>query len=548
MLIQLEIKNFAIIEHSIIDFNHGFNVISGETGAGKSIILDALGAIIGERTSKNSVRKGEEKAELKAVFLKTPKLIHKLLEKNIEIEDDYIIIKRQISSNGRSIVKLNGSIQTTQVIKEVCEELVEICGQKDHLELLKEDKYLQMIDQLGDESHLPLLSEVKNLYSEWVETRKTLESLLSNEREKEQILDLYRFQLNEIDSMNLVIGEDETLQDEKKFLSSFEKIAKSVDVAINHLHAIDSIEEAKNALLMASKFDDKIREYVERLENVCIELKDIQSDVGYYIDSVEYDEARLNEIMFRLEQIHTLKRKYADSIEGILDFRNEIEQKLNDMDNKEEKVSQLQNRMKKIENKLLSLSNVLHQRRVDICQKHEKLINQKIKELCMPHAVFRFYCLLKEQFSLTGMTHVSILFNANKGEDLKPLSKVASGGELSRVLLALKMVQNSKDVSTLIFDEIDEGIGGEVGRVIGERLRVLGSDVQVIVISHLPQVAAKANHHFLIQKQIEEERTISSVRKLSSEERIEEIARMIYGDEKNETTLKQAREMISSHT
>lgn len=545
MLIQLEIKNFAIIEHSILNFDQGFNVLSGETGAGKSILFDAISSILGERTSKHMIRKGEEKAELKAVFLKTEKMEALLATQGIEISDDYLIVERHINKNGRSVVKLNGSIQTTQTIKEICQELVEICGQREHQELLKEDQYVTFLDEMGNQQHRNDLTHYQMLYSEWKDLSKQLEILLSNEREKEQLLDLYRFQKEEIEEAKLTVGEDNKLEEEKKFLVSFEKISNSMQKAIHALQAVDSIYDAKQELGNASKYDEKINDFAERLEKTYYELDDIKTDVESYMDNVEYDEERLNYIMHRIEEINKLKRKYADTIEGIFSYYDEISQKVSDFDNKEEKIATLEKQKHALEKKMKELSDVLHQRRQMIAHAEEEKILFELKELCMPDAVLSFQLQESAVFLPEGMTQVSLWFNANKGEDLQPLAKVASGGELSRVLLAMKIAgrQNEK-VPTILFDEVDEGVGGEVGRVIGKKLERLGKEVQVICISHLPQVAARADHHFLIQKKTDETRTVSHVRKLTERERKEEIARMIYGDEKNETTLKQAEEML----
>lgn len=545
MLIQLEIKNFAIIEHSIINFEQGFNVLSGETGAGKSILFDAISSILGERTSKNMIRKGKEKAELKAVFLKTEKMEALLASQGIEISDDYLIVERHINKSGRSVVKLNDSIQTTQTIKEICHELVEICGQREHQELLKEDRYVSYLDALGDDVHQETLRQYRTLYGEWKELTKQLDHLLSNEREKEQLLDLYRFQKQEIEEAKLSPGEDEKLEEEKKFLASFEKISHSVQKALKSLATVDALYDAKQELHHAAKYDENLSEMAERLEKAYYELDDIRGDVTAYIDHVEYDEARLNFIMMRLEEINKIKRKYADTIEGVFVYYDEIAEKISDVDNKEEKIETLKKNIKGIEQQMKASANTLHAGRARYARLEEEKILVELKELCMPDALLSFVLQESDHFTSEGTSQVSLWFNANKGEDLQPLAKVASGGEMSRVLLAMKIAgRQNESVPTILFDEVDEGVGGEVGRVIGNKLERLGNEVQVICISHLPQVAARGDIHFLIQKKTSEERTVSHVRKLSEAERKEEIARMIYGDEKNETTLKQAEEML----
>lgn len=545
MLIQMEIKNFAIIKHSIINFEDGFNVITGETGAGKSILLDALSSILGERTSKTLVRKGEEKSELKAVFLKTETLEQRLKEKGIEIEDDVIILKRVISKNGKNIVKINGSIQTIQTLKDVCSELIEICGQKEYQTLFNEDKYLHWIDQHATTEHNELLDNYKSTYKQWNEVSKRINELQNSEREKEQLLDLYKFQKKEIENVNLKEKEDEKLEEEKRFLSSFESISKNISSSVSKLENIDELFVAKNFLESASKYDEKLKAYAERIERAYYELEDVKSEVTDYLYSIEYDEEKLNQVMHRIDLINSLKRKYSDTIEGILRHLYDVSDKISAFENKEEIMNALQKEKASLELSLKEQSNELHELRTHIARTQSEKITETIRELCMPDAVFKFECEKTEKYDSNGKTQVKILFNANKGEDLQPLSKIASGGELSRVLLAMKISdEKTEGVSTLIFDEVDEGIGGEVGRVIGEKLLDLSHKVQVITISHLPQVAAKANTHFLIKKKTENDRTISEVEKIQDDSRKIEIARMIYGNEKTETTLKQAEEML----
>lgn len=545
MLIQLEIKNFAIIKHSIVNFENGFNVITGETGAGKSIILDALSTILGGRTSKGIVRKGEESSELKAVFLKSETLERKLKDIGIVTEDEVVVVKRVISKNGRSVVRINESIQTIQTLRYICEDLIELSGQKEYQTLFDEDKYIYWLDQYGTQEHHLSLNTYQQAYQEYLAVSKRIDEIQNSEREKEQLLDLYKFQKEEIESVNLKIGEDEELENERKFLSSFEVISKNTGLAVSKFEVVEEIFVIKNLLEAVSKHDVKMKEFTERLERVYYELDDISSEVSNYLDSIEYDEYRLNEIMSRINTIHNLKRKYADSIEGILDHLNEVSEKISLFENKEAVLNELMLEQNSLLKVMQVESEKLHQFRTDIAAVKSAKITSIINELCMPDSIFKFECEVPEKFNSYGKTKVKIMFNANKGEDLQLLTKVASGGELSRVLLAMKIADDkNQELSTLIFDEIDEGIGGEVGRVIGEKLLDLSKNIQVIAISHLPQVAAKADYHFLINKKTEEDRTLSEVEKLTYDQRKIEIARMIYGNEQSEITLKQAEEML----
>ena len=542
---QLEIKNFAIIEHSIITFDETFNVLTGETGAGKSILLDALGAILGDRTSKDYIRKGEEKAELKAVFLCTEKINQKLRKKNIHVEDDVVIVRREIQKSGRSISKINGSIQTVQTIRDIFSDIIEIIGQRDHQQLLSESKYLELLDEKCDNEHQETLTTYQNLFREYQDVLSSLDSLENTQREQVQLLDLYRFQVQEIESAQLKEGEDAELEKEKAVLSNFSKIEKHVIEANQGFNALSVISDVERSIQDAARFDPKLSKLAERVTSVRHELDDIASEMNMYQDGFEYDEAKLDGIIYRLETINQLKRKYGVTIEDILVHYDEVSQKLDEVVNKDAHVERLKNEKNRLESKLSALASTLHTNREQTGVRLEKAILTELQELCMPDARLEFLLTQTDSFMSTGWTNVSLLFNANKGEDLKPLAKIASGGELSRVLLALKVsTSSSNEIESIVFDEVDEGVGGEVGLIIGKKLAHLGKYVQLIVISHLPQVAAKADTQFLIHKESNEERTYSTVKKLSEQERKLEIARMIYGDDKSETTLKQAEEML----
>lgn len=547
MLLQLEIKDFAIIEHTLLDFEEGFGALTGETGSGKSILLDALTCILGDRASKSLIRKGSTKAYLKAVFLKTQTLSHKLNELNIVCNDDFLIVERELFASGKSFAKINGSLSTTQTIRDVCEDLIEICGQRDQQMLLKDSSYLFMLDEVCPEPFAEKRKQYVTLFSEFKEIEKKIEELQNDYRERERMLDLYSFHIKEIDKAALSVGEDSALEQERKFLSSFEKIFKNISSANQSLTSIDDLYQALNALQNAAKYDENITPFFERLEKAYFEIQDISSDLISYENNLSYDdEERLNEVNERLHLITSLKRKYADDIESILVYREEIFEKLDQIQNRDAHLETLSFRQKELEGQMNELCTYFDLMRRESAQRQECIISKELSELCMDGARVVFDIEYTNTFTSFGKNKVSLLFCANKGEDLKPISKIASGGELSRVLLAFKIAMQSKSgVSTLFFDEVDQGIGGEVGRHIGLKLRELATNVQVICISHLPQVASKASYHFVISKTTKGDRTVSSVNKLSSEERKFEIARMIYGDAIDSVTLEQAQVMLS---
>lgn len=544
MLLQLEIKNFAIIDHTRIDFEKGFNVLTGETGAGKSILIDALAAILGERTSKEYIRKEKEKAELKAVFTKTKSVEKKLQALGVSIQDDIIILERHITKSGRSLAKINGSIQTSQVMKEVAEQLIEICGQKEHQQLIKENHYVALLDELSGEEHGAVVEKYTELYKRLKVIEKELDEVVVNQREQEQLLDLYKFQKKEIEEAKLTSGECEQLESEKKVLASYEKIATSLGNALQQFEVLDDLHTVQKSLEEAAKFEDKMEEISERFEKAWYELKDIKEETERYFHNMEYDEQKLYDIMNRLEVYKNMKRKYGDTIEEIETYQQEITQKIDNIENKEEKVEQLEKEKKKLMKEMTQLSTQMHETRMETAENESKKINKEIHELCMPYAKLVFNAEETNEFTLVGKTKISALFSANKGEDLKQLSKVASGGELSRILLGIKIASNVESEKVLFFDEVDEGVGGEVGRIIGEKLYNLGMKTQVVTISHLPQVAAKGDTHYVIEKSSDENRTVSRVKKLTTTTRVDEIARMIYGDHADSITRKQAEEML----
>lgn len=534
-----------MIHHTIINFENGFHVITGETGSGKSVLFNALSAITGERVHKDFIRKGCEKAEIKAVFLKDSSLEKKLLNKGFSIDDDVVIVERIISKSGRSLIKINGSIQTAQTVRDLCEDLIEICSQREHHSLNNELFFIHLFDALLGKKHQDVLFEYQTLYYKRKELTEKLENLRNQDREQERLLDLYRFQIEEIKSSGLVIGEGETLENEKRALSSFQKISEFIGSSLENLSAVDQLSHASFSLNEAAKYDERLVDFSEKLNSVLYELQDIHNEVHSYFNELEYDEERLNEIMVRLALIQTLKRKYGDSIEEILSYYEHVQTKLSDFVNKDQAISELESEIASIEDEIISISSILEKNRKNMALEVEEKIIAELYDLSMPYAKLFFDFKKQKNFTLYGLNSVSAFFNANKGEDLKPLSKIASGGELSRVLLALKISTNvNNKQKTLLFDEVDEGVGGEVGLKIGEKLRSLGATQQIVSISHLPQVAAKADVHYLISKEIENERTLSHVSKLETDDRKFEIARMIYGDKTNDTTLKQAEEML----
>jgi len=547
MLLQIEIKNIVIIDYALVDFSDGFHVLTGETGAGKSIILKSIGMLMGERAQKELIRIGEEKAEVAGVFAinsQNRDIIEELLG---PIEDDYIRVERILYEDGKSVAKINGKIETVKTMKEIVHRTLEICGQKSHIDLIKESYYRELVDSLAPPSFTDTLDEYKSVFGQWKEKKKELDKWLKSDKEQEQMLDLYRYQLAEIEEANLNEQEEQELEQERKKLSSFQSLTARLQGALSVLEHIQDFHHVEQATDMMANLEEEYRQLNERTISVSTELEDIKYELTRYTDGLEYDENRLNTIILREEEIKKIKRKYGNgqSIESVNDYYAEIKQTLVQYESKEEVISSLEKEIVQLEKKLDTLASTMHKEREKVAHTFSKKIEDELKDLAMPHAQFSMEVTSLPQWNEHGKSDVQAFFNANKGGLPRPLNKIASGGEMSRVLLAIKVVVNEEKVGkTLIFDEVDEGIGGDVGLIIGEKMEKIGRKTQVVVISHLPQVAAKASHHYRIEKNDRGKRTYSTIQPLSDEERVYEVSRMLYGKEANKTTHEHARKML----
>lgn len=541
VLIQLDIKNLAIIENSKVDFQNNLNVLSGETGAGKSIILAAIDIITGGRVSKNEISTGAEKLEIRAVFLKNDQINQKLDQLNLNTEDDYLVLERSINTKGRGIIRINDCIQTNQKLKEIAKDLVDICGQRDAQKLFKEETYINILDERIEDM---LIQEYKETYKKYKKVKKELEDLKNDDRTQEQYSDLYNFQIKEIEEANLDVGEEEELEKQKVFLENFEKIDTATNKAIQIIDASEILYDALKEIESIQEAVPEMQAAIELLNNSYQDMKSAKSEIDAYLDNISYDSYEMDQTMNRLEEIKKVKKKYGDTVEEILDYYEEIKEKITKMENRDADIEMLEFELEKIEKEIELKANQLTEKRKEKAIEISIKLEKELKDLCIENAQVSFEIEETKEYNKNGKNKVELMFSANKGQEKQPLSKAASGGEMSRVLLGLKLMSEHSENQTMIFDEVDVGVGGEAGRVIGEKLKKLGEKTQVICISHLPQVAAKGMHHFLIEKNVESNRTISKIRKLDYLERKEEIARMIFGEEKTEITMKQAEEML----
>ncbi|MGG3470913.1 DNA repair protein RecN [Neobacillus pocheonensis] len=553
MLAELSIKNFAIIENLTISFQKGLTVLTGETGAGKSIIIDAIHLLVGGRGSAEFVRHGEEKAEIEGLFQiddgQHPVFL-KAMEFGIDIEEGMVILRRDIAKSGKSVCRINGKLVTISTLREIGATLVDIHGQHEHQELMDETWHLPLLDQFGSEEIEASLKEYQDVFRRYEQTRQKLKALSDNDQQTAHRLDLILFQLDEIQKANLKPQEDDDLYEEKKKLGNFEKVFAAIQSSYTALHGeqkgLDWIGMVMGNLEDAASLDIAYKEIFESVSNCFYQLEDAARSLRNELDVLEYDPQRLIEIDDRLNEINQLKRKYGKTIYEILEYAAKIEEEIETLQNKETHIGELEKQLASIKKDLILEAKQLTEIRKKWAEKLTKLIHKELKELYMAKTVFeiRFEPDI-EHFSKTGVDHVEFYISTNPGEPLKPLSKVASGGELSRIMLALKSIfSKHQGVTSIIFDEVDTGVSGRVAQAIAEKIYKVTADSQVLCISHLPQVAAMADTHLFISKIIKGGRTKTFVSPLKLEEKIKEIGRMISGVEITDLTKQHAEELL----
>lgn len=553
MLTELSIKNFAIIESLTVSFTKGLTVLTGETGAGKSIIIDAVHLLVGGRGSSEFVRHGEDKAEIEGLF-QIDSLSHpsykKAEEFGIEIEEGMLILRRDISQSGKSVCRVNGKLVTISILREIGSTLIDIHGQHEHQELMEEAKHQKLLDQFGAKSISRQLEEYANLYRSYEQTAKKLKSLSENEQKMAHRLDLIQFQFDEIQKAQLVLNEDVELIEEKKRLSNFEKVFEGLSNSYSALQGdqkgLDWVGLLMSHLEDVASVDEQYQELAEIVSTSYYALEDVGRELRSKMDSLEFNPERLHDIESRLNEINQLKRKYGRTIEEIIEYAAKIEEEIETLQNKETHINALSKELATIKKDLVLEAKELTATRLQFSEKLTKSIHRELKELYMDKTVFevRFHSDY-DLFTPTGCDRIEFYISTNPGEPLKPLSKVASGGELSRMMLALKSIfSKHQGVTSIIFDEVDTGVSGRVAQAIAEKIYKVAVSSQVLCISHLPQVAAMADTHLYISKVTQKGRTKTSVQSLSEHDKIKEIGRMISGVEITDLTREHAKELL----
>lgn len=535
MITTLHIKNIGIIEELTIDLNKGLNVLTGETGAGKTLIIDSLSILSGGRFSKEMIRKGENNSYVEACIY---------LPNNSSSIDGNIIVSREINSNGRNLCKINGRMVTVNELKEFMSKIIEIHGQNDNQTLLDNKYHLKYLDgYIGNK--LNQKQEYQNYYNAYLELEKKLKENYGDDKERQRKLDLLKYQYEEIKQAKLKEGEEEDLEDRKKIIVNAEKIADNLKEADNALgnNAIDAISIAIRALEKIEDIDSQYKETANNLKSSYYELQEIAREISSKREDTNFDEEERNIIEERLDIIHDLKRKYGNTISEILQYKQEIKQEIEHIENLEEYTTKLKKEKKEIEKNMDILAEKIHEIREKEAQELSSKINQELKELEMKNAKIHVRVEKQEEYNKEGKDNVAFYIQTNLGEDEKELSKIASGGEISRTMLGIKKVlADTDEVPILIFDEIDTGISGKAANSVAQKLAHIAKKHQVLCISHLPNIAAMADNNYFISKNIVNERTNTNIKQLNETEILQEIARISSG-EINEISLKYAEEL-----
>ena len=552
MLLEISIKNFAIIESISLNFEQGMTVLTGETGAGKSIIIDAMNMMLGARATTEVIRHGAPKAEIEGLFsIESNRALEEIFdEQGLELSDE-IIIRREILQNGRSISRVNGQMVNLSVLRTIGQQLVDIHGQYDQEELMRPHRHIQMLDKFGDTSFFELKEAYQMSFDNYRRMRKQVLDIKKNQQEHKARIEMLEFQMAEIEAANLKAGEDVTLNQERDRLLNHKHIADTLTNAYSMLDneefsSLANVRSAMNDMESLEEFDPEYREISGTLSESYYVLEDITKRLESIIDDLDFDGNRLMQVESRLDLIHTITRKYGGSVDDVLEYFAKITDEYNLLTGNNLSSEDMEIELKKLEKNLVDLAGQVAQARHKIAQDLEAEIKQELQDLYMEKAQFQVR-FSQGKFSREGNESVEFYISTNPGEDFKPLVKVASGGELSRLMLAIKSAFSRKEGKTsIVFDEVDTGVSGRVAQAIAQKIHKIGQNGQVLAISHLPQVIAIADYQFFIEKISNEHSTVSTVRLLTVEERIEEVAKMLAGENVTEAALNQARELLQS--
>lgn len=550
MLLEISIKNFAIIEEISLNFEKGMTVLTGETGAGKSIIIDAMNMMLGSRATTDVIRHGAPKAEIEGLFaVESNRHLTALFEEQGLEWTDELIIRREILQNGRSVSRINGQMVNLSVLKAVGQHLVDIHGQHDQEELMRPQLHITMLDEFGDAAFFQTKAAYRQTFEDYKRLRKQVVELQRNQQENKARIEMLEFQIAEIEAAALEVEEDVRLEQERQRLLNHKMIADTLTNAYTMLDAeefssLANVRSAMNDLESIEEYDTSYKELSGQLAETFYALEDITKRLEDVVDGLEFDGNRLMQVESRLDLIHSITRKYGGQVKDVLEYLAQITKEYSLLTGSDLSSEELEKELKHLEKNLVSLAQDLSDQRHALAQALENEIQQELADLYMDKARFQVR-FSKAKFNREGNETVEFYISTNPGEDFKPLVKVASGGELSRLMLAIKSAFSRKEGKTsIVFDEVDTGVSGRVAQAIAAKIHKIGQNGQVLAISHLPQVIAAADYQFYIEKVSDEHSTVSTVRLLNREERIEEIAKMLAGEDLTEAARQQAEQLL----
>ncbi len=537
MITSLHIKNIGIIDEININLNEGFNVLTGETGAGKTLIIDSLQIIAGGRFSKEMIRRGENQSYVE-MSLYLP---------NKGFEEDTVIVSREMNIKGKNLCKINGRLVTVSELKEFMKDIIDIHGQNDNQSILDNSTHISLIDGFADSEISNVKNEYTELYKEYQLTKKALNDNYGDDREKQRKLDLLKYEVEEIENANLKIGEEEEIEEKRKIISSSEKIVNNLQEAEMQIseNVIENLNIAIRSMEKIETYKEEYATLVEELKNAYYELQEAARDISSNREDIYFDEEEQKEIEERWDLIHSLKRKYGNTIEEILKYKEEKSEEINQIENLDEYILSLKKQKQKLEKQMLELANKMHLIREKYGEKLSAEINSELQDLEMKNAKFSVHFENNEEtdFNKDGLDKIEFMIQTNVGEEAKPLTKIASGGEMSRIMLAIKNVLADVDkIPVLIFDEIDTGISGIAANSTGEKMKSISKNHQVICVTHQASIAAKGDYNYYISKQVVNEKTSTKIKLLSENEVINEIARISSGSI-SEASINHAKEL-----
>ena len=562
MLAELRLENYAVIDNAAVEFASGLNLLTGETGAGKSILIDALALLLGEKASSDVIRSGADRAVVSAVFeVESRKIVSRILEENgIDCEEDSLILRREIAAGGKGRVFINNQPATVAVLRQVAPHLATIHAQNESLVSFDADARLELLDAFAGTQ----LEQTSQAFAHWKGIRQRIADLQRDEQDRLRLLDLWTFQKREIEDAKLQPGEDERLEAEKRILANAEKIYGAAMNAFDLLYegpssTSSSLRAAQKNIEELARYEPKFQEALSAIDSARISVEDVGATLRDYAGGIQASPEHLAEVEDRLALLDRLKRKYGPTLDDVIHLGEDVSRKLSEMENKDEVLGTLRQELAVAEEEYLVAARAISKKRYDAARKLEKMVEAEVNDLAMKSS-FRIEVSgtdEEENWTASGFDQVVYLISTNPGEPMRPLEQIASGGELSRVMLALKacVEAGAKKGSatrtaaqrTLVFDEIDTGIGGRAAEAVGKKLKALSRGNQVLCVTHLPQIATFADHHYVIEKRVSGQRTKTKVRLITAEERTEEVARMLSGAKLTETSRKHAEQMLKAN-